>query len=346
MSAPAVVDVATAVDPVAADIFAARKKRTHPKGCGFRFNKREKFIYNVKTGYRLPEGILKGHARDFYPTWTFKTATRDAVITDTFNVSMSGPSMPRGMPLNAWRKASIKRGTLFDAQMTRTTTYFKKYKLTHEFFFDDAVRAAWTKTIVPEHVHRYCKRVNVYTRGCWQLLARRDLSPVASQVCVACPRTRRGTMVDLVCKDSKGRFVPCELKSGYSKTFYKTTGSNMKGPFWERKDCPFNQHQIQLLESSELYRRAYWSKVEPSLDSHQVMGRPLLIRVREDEGGGTTVDTHELRPWAITALPEMMAHYTRVAANEERVHSIAHQRRPISSAHRAFAAVTRLPRMV
>lgn len=72
----------------------------------------------------------------------------------------------------------------------------------------------------------------------------------------------------------------------------------MSFPFGSQTDCVFNQHQLQLLIGSELYRRSYWKADKTA------MGTPLLMRFRTDDDENVVSDVHPLRQWATDALPE------------------------------------------
>ena len=302
----------------------AEKKRktkrvplTHPRGSGFRFDKRRKVITHVSTGRIIP-GLLDGNAALFYPTYSYERATLDTVVSHTFNTTMTGPgesSRAAGVRTTpgsrSHRNRSVKRGNLLDTQMGRTTSYFKRYKVPHSFFFDGEVRRTWSKTDVPAHVRSYC---SPYTRACWKTFAELDLSPVAWQVAVGCMRMRRGTMLDMVCRNSRGQFIVVEFKTGFNSYYYKWTGAYMRSPFHRQTDCAFNQHQLQLLMGAELYRRSFWpmesidagstdgstSTTSTSITAPK-MGLPILMRFRDIDDGGVATDVHPLRPWALSA---------------------------------------------
>lgn len=205
--------------------------------------------------------------------------------------------------------SGIKRGTLVDRQIKITTKYFKRYKLPHAYFYEKTVRDEWTKTVVPLVVKKFATRLSPHTRACWHTLERLHLSPVASQLVVGCHHLKRATAIDLVCIDTSSPtklFVPIEIKSGFNNYYYKCTSKRMNAPFQDQTDCVFNQHQIQLLVGSELYRRAYWK------NDRRVIGTPLLMRFRTNDDGDVMSDVHPLRQWAIDALPRaiqmMMRH--------------------------------------
>jgi hypothetical protein len=273
---------------------------THPRGCGFRFDKRKKVIFHVPTK-RWVRGVCDSNKAAFFPRYSFERATRHAEISHTFNTNNSMPlATGRTRGPAGVRGSSIGRGHLLDAQMGRTMGYFKRFRLPREYFYDAAARDAWTKTAVPDAVRRYCANICGHAKACWQTFQRIGLVPVAHQLAVGCMRLRRGTMLDLVCKDEAGLFVPVELKSGFNSYYYKWTGHYMRAPFGAQTDCVFNQHQLQLLVSAELYRRSYW-RSEP-----ERMGVPLLMRFRTDPDGNVASDVHPLREWATDALPQVV----------------------------------------
>jgi hypothetical protein len=300
--------------PAAAAAAAAAKPKpkrvvlSHPRGSGFRFDKRRKAIFHVASKRVLP-GLLNTNRKAFYPKYTFERATRDTVVSHTYNTTMSAPVNGDGEARSTTRRGSLKRGTLLDTQMGRTMTFFKRYKLSHAFFFDADVRRAWTTTDVPAHVRAYCNKVAPFTRACWKTFFELGLFPVAWQVVVGCTRMKRGTLLDMVCKNTEGQYVVIEFKSGFNSYYYKWTGHYMRAPFGAQTDCAFNQHQIQLLMGTELYRRCYWPG--ESLQSSNRLGTPLLMRFRTTDDDGVAADVHPLRPWALEALPAAVACFTR-----------------------------------
>lgn len=297
--------------------------RTHPRGCGFRFDRKRKAIYHVASKRTLP-GLLTATRSAFFPRYSYEGATHDTIISHTFNSTMGHPSFdpPSGSgrrwhskTLDVGRGRALRRGHRLDVAMQVTTGYFKKYKLSHDFFFSEAARLTFAVENLPAKVRLYCDSISPEVAVCWKALAARSLSPVACQVVVGCTTLGRGTLIDMVCRDALGRFVVVELKSGFSTYYYKWTGNFMATPFESQTDCPFNQHQLQLLIGTELYRRSFWPNepfpVSPP-DAQSKLGTPVLIRIRVGEDGSHHADTHELRPWSIKELPRALSRLSRL----------------------------------
>ena len=90
-----------------------------------------------------------------------------------------------------------------------------------------------------------------------QFFARHHLQPIDSQVPVGCySPLRLGTAVDVVCLDAAGRVWIVELKTGYKNNYRHFCGP-LQAPFAAFDDCPYHQHQIQLLLTVELYRHMF-----------------------------------------------------------------------------------------
>lgn len=247
--------------------------------------------------------MLNGNRDLFYPRYSYSRATHTAQVSHTFT-SVATHVAGSGVAHES-REAAVRRGTLLDAQIERTTMLFKRHKLAHAYFYDAAFRDAWVTTNVPLPIKRYIGRILPHARACWQTMERLHLSPVATQVPVGCIYLHRATMIDLVCIDTSQsivkQYIPIEIKSGFNNYYYNCTDHMMSVPFDKQTDCLFNQHQLQLLVGAELYRRSFWK------GNRGAMGTPLLMRFRTDDDGNVVSDVHPLRQWAIDALPAALA---------------------------------------
>jgi len=95
------------------------------------------------------------------------------------------------------------------------------------------------------------------TEDVLQLLHEKKWDLLETQLVVWNNQTKIATAVDLVCWDAADKkYVLIELKLGY-KNYYKHTGQSMRGPVRWLNDCAYNQHQLQLCCTSELFETCY-----------------------------------------------------------------------------------------
>lgn len=84
--------------------------------------------------------------------------------------------------------------------------------------------------------------------------------PVATQVPVgALSPVRIGTMLDLVCITPEGKYVILEIKTGYTRGYYRTGPHypHMAPPLGDWRNSYSSHHMLQLWISVELFLRTY-----------------------------------------------------------------------------------------
>jgi len=117
-------------------------------------------------------------------------------------------------------------------------------------------------------------------------LAVRKWLPLAAQLPVCHSKTRIATMVDLVCWDEANkRYILLDVKSGFTRG-YDTGKNKMSAPFQKQMDSQYNQHQLQLLATTLLFKHTF------NLTSKQVCSG--LLRVDDH-----CVHVHPQEQWAI-----------------------------------------------
>lgn len=68
---------------------------------------------------------------------------------------------------------------------------------------------------------------------------------------------RVGTELDLVCKDSDGKYVIYEIKSGFRGYYKATSGHTMCLPFNNMDDSVASHHQLQLAFGTDMFEKCY-----------------------------------------------------------------------------------------
>ncbi len=91
----------------------------------------------------------------------------------------------------------------------------------------------------------------------WRMMKIYEWKPVLTQAPVRHDTLRIGTMVDVVCRDSQGRYKLLELKTGFEQYYDTSSGHKLSGPFEQHSDCPRNQHQLQLAATEHMYKMTH-----------------------------------------------------------------------------------------
>ncbi len=105
----------------------------------------------------------------------------------------------------------------------------------------------------------------------WQVFFQMRLRPFATQVPVGCKDLKLATAADVVCYNEQREVVVIEIKAGYTHYLHKHTGKHMQVIQAPIVDSVFNQHQLQILVTYELYRRTH--------PSHKMASTGLVFRV-------------------------------------------------------------------
>jgi len=176
-------------------------------------------LKQTKRGTLVLDGIfLRGVTQVaqslYYPSYMFKRATKGTVYLVSPKISGVGSNL-RGKRL----------GNMIDRQLQQI--HFGKRLPKH---------------ILPETE----KLLAFFQKQHWEMKY--------CQFPVGVQSSRLGTNIDVLCwSKSSQRWIILEIKSGYGQYKYKHTGNHMFFPLGTLKDCPFNQHQLQLFLSKMLF---------------------------------------------------------------------------------------------
>jgi hypothetical protein len=95
-------------------------------------------------------------------------------------------------------------------------------------------------------------------------LSSRDIKMVSCQFAVADKISRMCTCIDLLGVLPGGKYVIIEIKTGY-RGYVQKYVTNMNSPFKSLTDCPYNQHQLQLYATTELFKKCHPKQRSQSL---------------------------------------------------------------------------------
>jgi len=211
----------------------------------------------------LRRGVHPTIRRLFFPLYSYDTAK-------------SGPftnARERGMKKETRLKSGLFAGLLVDTEMKRSVTLLTKYNLPTEAFVSHKNQMLYAEKFKYQMEAKDCKslkkKLSVGVNRIFQSLLTVNLKPVSTQTIVGCSILKVATAVDLVCKDLQGRVVIVEIKTGFMHYYRRFRGyMNVLTP--SVTDCPYHQHQLQLLLTYQLYRSTF--------PSHK-MGNAFVIRV-------------------------------------------------------------------
>ena len=175
--------------------------------------------------------------------------------------------------LSQVRKWFIERNTTRQGWRLQRKKGFRKQFSTKQW----RQRCALFGQDAPPTIHEYTGRV-------LDLLIAKQWEPFKMQVPVSIPTARAATAVDLICRDTQGRYIVVELKVGFDEVYFLHTKHHMNAPFQAQHDSPFHQHQLQLLFTWMFFRHSYASVPD---------GGAFVVRVHS---AGT--DWYPLQPWA------------------------------------------------
>jgi hypothetical protein len=243
-------------------------------------------------------GLLKYLQGIYYPTYEYNKATQTGTAPLPVTTFQSEPKRSSGNR----RKDGLAHGSKVDEQITRTVILFRKHDLNMRIFYDGAYRR--THPTVTAEVKAACSNLSTDTQSFWMAMRHAKLTPIATQVPVRHPSIKIATAVDVVTLNADNQIVLLEIKSGAVHYLYHTTGARMSAPFNMVTDCVANQHFLQLLFTTEMYKYTY--------PTHK-LGPSLLIRLTDMD-----VQGYGLRPWCLeqskVALTHLKQAYDRIAA--------------------------------
>ena len=179
----------------------------------------------------------------------------------SYNKATQGPTTPAAKGKITRLKPGKKAGILVDNELKKTVQLLVKYNLptsvftSHDHQIKHAVKISDQLTDRDKAMLK--KKLSNGTTRLWQTLIKYNLTPEAAQVAVGSKELRMATACDLVCRDSLNRKVIVEIKTGFATYYHLHTGHFLTGVTPAQTDSPFNQHQLQLMMSIELYRRTF-----------------------------------------------------------------------------------------
>jgi hypothetical protein len=221
-------------------------------------------------------GVHPTLTRLFYPKYDYhRLAYGPTTATAAGKLTKHRPGMRAGILVDTELKRIIQLRAKYNLSMAVFTTYASQAK------FKTSAKAS---ELTPRDLSLVGKRLSNAVYRLWQTFHRLNLTPKASQVPVGCIALRVATAVDVVCVDSQMRHVIVEIKTGFAGYYLRHTGNQLKHITPAVHDSAANQHQLQLLLTTELYRRTF--------PGHRIAA-PVLLRV--DALG---VDVLPLQAWA------------------------------------------------
>lgn len=236
-------------------------------------------------GTRTPKGLTKLLEANFYPNYSYTAATL-------------GPSGTVKLAANDVKvRGGKKTGIWTDDKIEQSIDIMRKYSFPAQVFWDrtEYMRALKRqgvlktdreklKVIYRAQTSKGKAKYKPYVKLFWEAMHELDLRPTSTQVAVRHASLPVFTCADAVAMDAKGKYHVIEVKTGYEKNWHKHTQFKMKYPFSECNDSAFNQHQLQVTATNEMYKHTF--------PSHK-MGDPVLLNF--NSAGYKVVP---LQPWA------------------------------------------------
>lgn len=226
---------------------------------------------------QLVSGVLPLLKKLLYPRFRYKESTHrnrappvapPASTTAHLTARQPAQRDPRG------RAA----GVALDAAIAQGTRLLQQHQLPVSALFRSRQRP------LPKPLVRYRTRWSKPVQNFWRLCVARHWTPVQCQAPVGSLELRCATHVDVVCQDQNQDYIVLEIKLGYCGTTLTDSTRAMSKPFTDRSDCYNNQHQLQLLLNTQLYRITH--------PNHRIAGA-FVLRFHEDG-----VDASPLADWA------------------------------------------------
>ena len=209
-------------------------------------------FHSFTSNGKAMRGIHPVIRKTFFPQYTFVAATISERSHASVHPGDANNKVTRLRP-------GMKAGLLVDTEIKRTFKFAIKYAIPVSAFISVEAQKKYASNATLNWTEKektlFQKKLAHGTTMIWQALYRYNLKPFAAQVPVADVSLRLGSAVDFVCKDTLGRHVIIEVKTGYSSYYYKHTNKPML--HLNITDTPANQHQLQLLLTYELFRRTF-----------------------------------------------------------------------------------------
>ncbi len=219
------------------------------------YSKEHKTFVFQPSGHKA-SGLHRFLKDRFYPNYDPKRAIRghadpDAAKTPRPVKRKKGAKKP---PKTTGKRHGVK----VDNDIRRGCELINKHKIDIRMLIH-----APKAEVVRVHGERLSKTLVKFRQSCkdhslsaFGTLSGMKLTPVASQYGVGSIVAQRATAVDILCRDSTGSLVAVEVKTGYPD-YYRHTGNKLPTPWDAYYDCPYAQHQLQLLGTIALFNSTF-----------------------------------------------------------------------------------------
>jgi hypothetical protein len=239
---------------------------------------RVKKAYTVSGGKRCLAGVHPTLKAVFYPKYKYSLAKLGATTPHSDTAKQAKVTK---------FKPSKRAGSSVDNEFRKIASLVLKYSIPMRVFIDEETKKTFL-SLNSHNITKYDKsmiktKVSIASKSILRVLMKLGLNISGSQVRVGCQQLGIATAADLTCTDHLGRTVVIEIKLGYEHYFHLHSAVRMHHV--NETDSVYNQTQLQLFLTHELYRRTH-----PTVP----MGNPLLIRV-----SGVGLDCLPLESWVI-----------------------------------------------
>jgi len=220
----------------------------------------------------------------FYPNYTYEAAKFGPTTPTVPRTGVYGVKVTKHKP-------GTKAGMLVDTELKRTVNLSVKYNLSASVFCSHMHQLTYAakkrQDMTDRDTNLLKMKLAPATAKIWQTFHRFNLVPEDTQVVVGCKDLGVATAADVVCRDTHGRKVVIEIKTGFMSYYMRYSPFPLTGGLTPtQNDSPANQHQLQIFITHELYRRTF-----PNVS----MGQGLVMRV-----DGLGVDVTPIQDWVIS----------------------------------------------
>lgn len=229
-----------------------------------KFDEKQKvFKYNGK----VLSGLHPTLSDAFYPCYTYERAKLGMDLekpSSSSSVPVVGArKKPRNVRLKRRKDEGMHIGKLVDEQIKEVHRLMRTHNLNLYHFtepllipYPDELR---NNVYAMQNVNGFKDTMHRYTRNLLEVLRRKGLELVTTQVPVMNNVLQVATAVDLLCVDRiTNKQAVIEVKCGFMGYFDKHTRFNMSKPFEDMRDSPRSQHQLQLAFTHHMYCETFY----------------------------------------------------------------------------------------
>jgi hypothetical protein len=238
------------------------------------------------------KGVIGCVKRAYYPKGTsYPQSQGITAIAKRLGAIIKGP---KGMVL----------GKLVDRQLDSAVKHIGRLACTVRQYLGMIASAAMSvpirnkgKKVSGKRILKLGPKTHKRTIAVLRYLADRGWHPLACQVPVCCSSSRTGTMVDMICIDTKNnnKLICLENKSGFVASYLEGS-TKMLYPFHDRNDSDHNRHQLQLMLTTMLMRHTFGMQ-------HSEM-HSAVLRVDDDN-----VEHIPLEPWVLAGESDLQRRF-------------------------------------